>query len=160
MNWILNWMVFYRYSMFEWIIKIYRPGLCPGGSGLVTILDEMFGTEGTMDFLKDNFFEVNLIWHSVMIFVNIISTTIRSKMFELDIFNENAIYMSVFSLSQTPKFQSSGALLFWSLMGLLPWQKWRTSYVDQKFACILCVTHNRSVLRYLWIKHVLPNKSS
>ena len=65
--------------------------LCPGGSGLVTILDEMFGTEGTMDFLKDNFFEVNLIWHSVMIFVNIISTTIRSKMFELDIFNENAI---------------------------------------------------------------------
>ena len=30
-----------------------------GGSGLVTILDDMFGTEGTMDFLKDNFFEVN-----------------------------------------------------------------------------------------------------
>ena len=29
-----------------------------GGSGLVTILDDMFGTEGTMDFLKDNFFEV------------------------------------------------------------------------------------------------------
>ena len=27
LNWILNWMVFYRYSMFEWIIKIYRPGL-------------------------------------------------------------------------------------------------------------------------------------
>ena len=26
LNWILNWMVFYRYSMFEWIIKIYRPG--------------------------------------------------------------------------------------------------------------------------------------
>ena len=27
MNLILNWIVFYRYSMFEWIIKIYRPGL-------------------------------------------------------------------------------------------------------------------------------------
>ena len=27
LNWILNWMVFDRYSMFEWIIKIYRPGL-------------------------------------------------------------------------------------------------------------------------------------
>jgi len=26
-NWIFNWMVFYRDSMFEWIIKIYRPGL-------------------------------------------------------------------------------------------------------------------------------------
>ena len=26
-NLILNWMVFYRYSMFKWIIKIYRPGL-------------------------------------------------------------------------------------------------------------------------------------
>ena len=25
----------------------------------MTILDDMFGTEGTMDFLKDNFFEVN-----------------------------------------------------------------------------------------------------
>ena len=24
----------------------------------MTILDDMFGTEGTMDFLKDNFFEV------------------------------------------------------------------------------------------------------
>ena len=33
----------------------------PGGSGLVTILDDMFGTEGTMDFLKDNFFEVKWI---------------------------------------------------------------------------------------------------
>ena len=33
--------------------------LSPGGSGLVTILDDMFGTAGTMDFLKDNFFEVN-----------------------------------------------------------------------------------------------------
>ena len=29
LNWILNWMVFDRYSMFEWIIKIYRPGLHP-----------------------------------------------------------------------------------------------------------------------------------
>ena len=27
LNWILNWMVFYRYSMFEWIIKIYRSWL-------------------------------------------------------------------------------------------------------------------------------------
>ena len=25
----------------------------------MTILDDMFGTEGTMDFLKDNFFEMN-----------------------------------------------------------------------------------------------------
>ena len=32
--------------------------LIKGGTGLVTILDDMFGTEGTMDFLKDNFFEV------------------------------------------------------------------------------------------------------
>ena len=35
--------------------------LSTGGSGLVTILDDMFGTEGTMDFLKDNFFEVTNI---------------------------------------------------------------------------------------------------
>ena len=27
LNWILNWMGFYRYSMFEWIIEIYRPCL-------------------------------------------------------------------------------------------------------------------------------------
>jgi len=27
LNWILNWMVFKRYSMFEWIIEIYRPPL-------------------------------------------------------------------------------------------------------------------------------------
>jgi len=52
--------------------ELYKRSAFTGGSGLVTILDDMFGTEGTMDFLKDNFFE------------------------------------------------SSGALLFWSLMGLLP----------------------------------------
>ena len=33
LNWILNWMVFYRYSMFEWIIKIYRPWLARGHQG-------------------------------------------------------------------------------------------------------------------------------
>ena len=32
LNWILNWMVFHRYSMFEWIIKIYRPGLAQSHS--------------------------------------------------------------------------------------------------------------------------------
>ena len=39
--------------------NINHSPLSAGGSGLVTLLDEMFGTEGTMDFLKDNFFEVN-----------------------------------------------------------------------------------------------------
>ena len=32
LNWILNWMVFKRYSMFEWIIEIYRPPLRERGS--------------------------------------------------------------------------------------------------------------------------------
>ena len=40
-----------------------------GGSGLVTILDDMFGTEGTMDFLKDNFFEV--IAEFILEYINI-----------------------------------------------------------------------------------------
>ena len=61
-------------------------------------------------------------------------------------------------LLRAPKFQSAGALLFWSLMGLLPWQKGEVVLKEDPwcFDWTFCNSDARSVLSYLWIKHAAP----